>query len=196
MDRQRRCSGQIIRHEMDAPCHARSAARRDGKRPTMSDQRGQARTAAATGAGSGLGREVALQLAAKGYRVFGTGLVEDELDDLSAASNGRVSLSLHDIPTTTPSRPGYARLLARWTKPASTYSSHRHPHTGATPVWRSPRFFHRHTGRRHEGNHDGRADELLHSASSRNTSPCQSFSVLVEPSEPAHPPLQHARSTR
>jgi NAD(P)-dependent dehydrogenase (short-subunit alcohol dehydrogenase family) len=77
--------------------HARSAARRDGKQPTMSDRLRQARTAAVTGAGSGLGREIALQLAAKGYRVFGTGLVEKELDDLSAASNGRVSLSLTDV---------------------------------------------------------------------------------------------------
>jgi NAD(P)-dependent dehydrogenase (short-subunit alcohol dehydrogenase family) len=74
-----------------------SAAQRDGKRPTMSDRLGQARTAAVTGAGSGLGREIALQLAAKGYRVFGTGLLDKELDDLCAASNGRVSLSLTDI---------------------------------------------------------------------------------------------------
>ena len=63
----------------------------------MSDRLGQARTAAVTGAGSGLGREIALQLAAKGYRVFGTGVVDKELDDLCAASNGRVSLSLTDI---------------------------------------------------------------------------------------------------
>jgi NAD(P)-dependent dehydrogenase (short-subunit alcohol dehydrogenase family) len=70
-----------------------SAAQRDGKRPTMSDRLGQPRTAAVTGAGSGLGREIALQLAAKGYRVFGTGLLDKELDDLCAASNGRVSLS-------------------------------------------------------------------------------------------------------
>ena len=63
----------------------------------MSDQPEQVRTAAVTGAGTGLGREIALQLAAKGYRVFGTGLAEDELADLSAASNGQVSLSLTDI---------------------------------------------------------------------------------------------------
>ena len=67
------------------------------KQPTMSDRPGQPRTAAVTGAGSGLGREIALQLAAKGYRVFGTGVVEKESNDLSAASNGRVSLSLTDI---------------------------------------------------------------------------------------------------
>lgn len=63
----------------------------------MSDQVGQGRTAAVTGAGSGLGREIALQLAAKGHRVFGTGLVEGELDELFTASNGRVCLSLTDI---------------------------------------------------------------------------------------------------
>ena len=63
----------------------------------MNDRLGQARTAAVTGAGTGLGREIALQLCAKGYRVFGTGLAEKQLDDLSAASNGRVSLSLTDI---------------------------------------------------------------------------------------------------
>ena len=63
----------------------------------MSYRLGQARTAAVTGAGTGLGREIALQLCAKGYRVFGTGLAEKQLDDLSAASNGRVSLSLTDI---------------------------------------------------------------------------------------------------
>ena len=63
----------------------------------MNERVGQGRTAAVTGAASGLGREIALQLAAKGYRVFGTGLLDKELDDLSAASNGRVSLSLTDI---------------------------------------------------------------------------------------------------
>jgi NAD(P)-dependent dehydrogenase (short-subunit alcohol dehydrogenase family) len=56
----------------------------------------RARTAAITGAGSGLGREIALKLAAKGYQVFGTAL-HDEVHDLSAASDGRVSLSITDI---------------------------------------------------------------------------------------------------
>ena len=42
------------------------------------------RTAAITGAGSGLGREIALKLAAKGYQVFGTALHDDEVHDLSA----------------------------------------------------------------------------------------------------------------
>jgi NAD(P)-dependent dehydrogenase (short-subunit alcohol dehydrogenase family) len=63
----------------------------------MNDQLGQGRTAAVTGAGGGLGREIALQLAAKGYRVFGSDVVEEGSDDLCTASNGQVSLSLTDI---------------------------------------------------------------------------------------------------
>jgi NAD(P)-dependent dehydrogenase (short-subunit alcohol dehydrogenase family) len=55
------------------------------------------RTAAITGAGSGLGREIAVKLAAKGYQVFDTALHDDEVHDLSAASDGRVSLSITDI---------------------------------------------------------------------------------------------------
>src|SRR5260370_20394995 len=55
------------------------------------------RTAAITGAGSGLGRSVALRLADKGYRVYGTGLVDAEVDELRDASGGRVSLSVTDI---------------------------------------------------------------------------------------------------
>ena len=41
------------------------------------------------GAGSGLGRELALKLADKGYRVFGTALNPAEVDDLATASGGR-----------------------------------------------------------------------------------------------------------
>ena len=63
----------------------------------MSERVGQGRTAAVTGAGGGLGREIALQLAAKGYRVFGSDVFEDESNDLCTASNGQVSLSLTDI---------------------------------------------------------------------------------------------------
>jgi NAD(P)-dependent dehydrogenase (short-subunit alcohol dehydrogenase family) len=37
------------------------------------------KTAAVTGAGGRLGRETALGLAAKGYRVFGTALKPDEI---------------------------------------------------------------------------------------------------------------------
>jgi NAD(P)-dependent dehydrogenase (short-subunit alcohol dehydrogenase family) len=54
-------------------------------------------TAAVTGAGSGLGRDIALALAAKNYRVFGTALSPQEIDDLKQASDGAVSLSQCDI---------------------------------------------------------------------------------------------------
>jgi len=63
----------------------------------MSIQEPSPRTVAITGGGSGLGREIAIKLAAKGYRVFSTGLAESEIADLAAASHGRVSLSLTDI---------------------------------------------------------------------------------------------------
>jgi NAD(P)-dependent dehydrogenase (short-subunit alcohol dehydrogenase family) len=52
---------------------------------------------AITGAGGGLGRDTALQLAAKGYVVFGTAFTSDEVQDLKEASGGRVSLGVCDI---------------------------------------------------------------------------------------------------
>lgn len=55
------------------------------------------RSAVVTGAGSGLGRDIALGLAAKGYRVFGTAIALDEIADLKKASGGTVSLSQCDI---------------------------------------------------------------------------------------------------
>lgn len=55
------------------------------------------RAAAITGAGGGLGRDIALQLAAKGYVVFGTALAASEVRDLKEASGGRVSLTVCDI---------------------------------------------------------------------------------------------------
>ena len=54
-------------------------------------------TAAVTGAGSGLGRDIALGLAAKGYRVFGTAMSSEEIADLKQASGGVVTLSQCDI---------------------------------------------------------------------------------------------------
>ena len=48
-----------------------------------------ARTAAITGAGSGLGRDIALGLAAKGYRVFGTAISLDEIADQPPSRLGR-----------------------------------------------------------------------------------------------------------
>jgi NAD(P)-dependent dehydrogenase (short-subunit alcohol dehydrogenase family) len=47
------------------------------------------RTAAITGAGSGLGRDIALGLAAKNYRVCGTAISAEEIADLKQASGGR-----------------------------------------------------------------------------------------------------------
>src|SRR5712671_2733658 len=55
------------------------------------------RSAAITGAGGGLGRDIALGLAAKGYRVFGTAMAGVEITDLQQASGGKVALSICDI---------------------------------------------------------------------------------------------------
>jgi NAD(P)-dependent dehydrogenase (short-subunit alcohol dehydrogenase family) len=55
------------------------------------------KSAAVTGAGSGLGRDIALGFAAKGYIVFGTALSATEIQDLKEASGGRVSLTVCDI---------------------------------------------------------------------------------------------------
>lgn len=63
----------------------------------MTDAEATRRTAAISGAGSGLGRSIALKLADKGYRVYGTGLADTEIDDLREASGGRVLLSKTDI---------------------------------------------------------------------------------------------------
>jgi NAD(P)-dependent dehydrogenase (short-subunit alcohol dehydrogenase family) len=63
-------------------------ARRDGSR---------ASTAAVTGAGGGLGRDIALGLAAKGYVVFGTAMSAAEVQELKDASRGRASLTVCDM---------------------------------------------------------------------------------------------------
>jgi NAD(P)-dependent dehydrogenase (short-subunit alcohol dehydrogenase family) len=55
------------------------------------------RSAAVTGAGGGLGRDIALGLAAKGYVVFGTAMSAAEVQDLKDASDGRVSLTVCDL---------------------------------------------------------------------------------------------------
>ena len=56
-----------------------------------------ARSAAVTGAGGGLGRDIALGLAAKGYVVFGTAVSPVEVQNLKDVSGGRVSLAVCDI---------------------------------------------------------------------------------------------------
>src|SRR5260370_40684148 len=55
------------------------------------------RSAAVTGAGGGLGRDIVLGLAAKGYVVFGTAVSPAEVEDLKKISGGRVSLAVCDI---------------------------------------------------------------------------------------------------
>ena len=55
------------------------------------------RSAAVTGAGGGLGRDIALGLAANGYVVFGTAMSAAEVQDLKDASGGRVSLTVCDM---------------------------------------------------------------------------------------------------
>ena len=55
------------------------------------------KTVAITGAGSGLGRDIALGFSVKGYRVFGTAMSLEEIEDLKNASGGMVTLSQCDI---------------------------------------------------------------------------------------------------
>src|SRR5580692_4229950 len=55
------------------------------------------RSAVVTGAGTGLGRDIALGLATKGYVVFGTAMSAVEVQDLKDASGGRVSLMVSDM---------------------------------------------------------------------------------------------------
>jgi NAD(P)-dependent dehydrogenase (short-subunit alcohol dehydrogenase family) len=62
---------------------------------TTSEQK--KRSAAVTGAGAGLGRDIALGVAAKGYRVFGTAMSAEEVADLKKASDGAVNLTVCDI---------------------------------------------------------------------------------------------------
>jgi NAD(P)-dependent dehydrogenase (short-subunit alcohol dehydrogenase family) len=59
--------------------------------------RANSRAAAVTGAGSGLGRDIALGLAAKQYRVFGTAMNAEEIAALEQASGGAVTLTRCDI---------------------------------------------------------------------------------------------------
>lgn len=54
-------------------------------------------SAVVTGAGTGIGREIALGLAAKDCIVFGTAMSAAEVQDLKVASGGRVSLAVCDM---------------------------------------------------------------------------------------------------
>lgn len=55
------------------------------------------RSVAITGAGSGLGRDIALGFAKKGYLVFGTAFNATEVEDLKNSSAGAVTLRVTDI---------------------------------------------------------------------------------------------------
>jgi NAD(P)-dependent dehydrogenase (short-subunit alcohol dehydrogenase family) len=72
------------------------------------------RFAAITGAGSGLGRDIALGLAAKGYHVFGTAITPEEITDLQQASGGVVTLTSCDI-TDEPAVKRWARAVSAQT---------------------------------------------------------------------------------
>src|SRR6266446_8783336 len=65
--------------------------------PMPSTNRHSGRSAVVTGAGGGLGRDIALGLAAEGYVVFGTAMSGAEVRDLKDASGGRVSLTVCDM---------------------------------------------------------------------------------------------------
>jgi len=55
------------------------------------------RSVAITGAGAGLGREIALGFAARAYAVFGTAISEAEIQELKQASKGRICLTICDM---------------------------------------------------------------------------------------------------
>jgi NAD(P)-dependent dehydrogenase (short-subunit alcohol dehydrogenase family) len=56
-----------------------------------------ARSVAITGAGSGLGRGIAIGFADKGYRVFGTARAPEEVEEVRQATRGVVRLTVCDI---------------------------------------------------------------------------------------------------
>lgn len=58
---------------------------------------GRERSAVVTGAGEGLGRALAIELAIRGYRVLGTAFVHAEIDAMAQATDGRAKLTLCDI---------------------------------------------------------------------------------------------------
>jgi NAD(P)-dependent dehydrogenase (short-subunit alcohol dehydrogenase family) len=56
-----------------------------------------AHSAAITGAGSGLGRQIAIGFAEKGYRVFGTARQPEEIEEVHQATHGLARLAISDI---------------------------------------------------------------------------------------------------
>lgn len=71
------------------------------KKTTQSSNEGnrqkEQKTAVITGAGEGLGRSMALTLAARGYKVYGTALTLNEVEELAIASANKVKLFVTDI---------------------------------------------------------------------------------------------------
>jgi NAD(P)-dependent dehydrogenase (short-subunit alcohol dehydrogenase family) len=63
----------------------------------METERGAHRSAAITGAGGGLGRAVALGLAQKGYRVYGSARNRADIAEVEAASGGNVQMDICDV---------------------------------------------------------------------------------------------------
>ena len=89
------------------------------------------RSVAITGAGSGLGREIALGFADKVYRVFGTARTPQEVQDVQQVTHGVADLTVCDITdegtvrgwaNETSDAPGDARLehRTRTAPPAAT----------------------------------------------------------------------------
>ena len=84
------------------------------------------RAAAVTGAGSGLGRDIALGLAAKHYRVFGTAMNAEEIADLQQASGGVVkSDPLRHHRRRCGEAVGSGRRIADWRRPRSPHQQRR-----------------------------------------------------------------------
>src|SRR5258708_22942870 len=65
--------------------------------PMSPNPKEAARSPAVTGAGSGLGGDIGLGPAERGYAVLGTAMTEAEVQDVKTASRGRVSLAVCDI---------------------------------------------------------------------------------------------------
>src|SRR5258705_3804699 len=69
-----------------------TSMRKEDKMPSVIAKPG--RSVAITGAGAGLGREIALGLTAKGYTVFGTAMSDAEVQQLKNDSDGRIRLAV------------------------------------------------------------------------------------------------------
>src|SRR5271165_4562736 len=77
------------------PASSSSFPREESKMTDKTDN--NTPVAAVTGAGTGLGRQLALGLAEQGYRVFGTALSPQEIEDLRQAPGGSVELAIVDV---------------------------------------------------------------------------------------------------